>query len=207
MLLALAGEFVPFAVNVARGRGARDRAAVPAARRAARPAVRRRSPRACLDALEVEYEGEIADYDSRILTLSVLKGVFGPVDDEPVSFVNAPQLAEERGVEVREIDVGHVGDYVNLITRRAAAATSLAGTLVGQRGEPRIVMIDDHTVDVPPASHMLVVRNDDRPGMIGIVGTVLGDAGVNIADMDVGRSQRRGRRSWCSPRPRPCRPT
>ena len=59
---------------------------------------------------------------------------------------------------------------------------------MGLRAEPRLVQIDGHTVDVPPAGHLLVVNNDDRPGVIGRVGTVLGDAGVNIADMDVGRS-------------------
>jgi D-3-phosphoglycerate dehydrogenase len=60
--------------------------------------------------------------------------------------------------------------------------------LVGLRGEPRIVMVDDHLIDVPPAKHMMIVRNDDRPGVIGLVGNVLGDAGLNIADMDVGQS-------------------
>ena len=78
-------------------------------------------------------------------------------------------------------------DYVNLITLRGGGH-AIAGTLVGLKGEPRIVMVDDHTVDVPPAKHMLVVRNDDRPGMIGHVGSVLGEAGMNIADMAVGRS-------------------
>jgi D-3-phosphoglycerate dehydrogenase len=61
--------------------------------------------------------------------------------------------------------------------------------LVGRRSEQRIVMIDDHSFDVPPADHMLMVKNDDRPGVIGIVGTLLGNAGVNIADMDVGRAR------------------
>jgi len=69
-----------------------------------------------------------------------------------------------------------------------AGAHNLAGTLVGMEGEARLVTVDDHRVDVPPARHMLVVRNDDRPGMIGRVGTIVGEAGINIADMDVGRS-------------------
>jgi len=69
---------------------------------------------------------------------------------------------------------------------------SIAGTLVGRRSEPRIVMVDDHTFDVPPAHDMLVVHNDDRPGVIGLVGTLLGNAGVNIADMDVGKAQTSG---------------
>jgi D-3-phosphoglycerate dehydrogenase len=104
-----------------------------------------------------------------------------------VTFVNAPQIAKDRGVEVREVSTPLTTDYVNLITVRSEQH-SIAGTLVGLRGEPRLVMIDDHKVYVPPARHMLIVRNDDRPGMIGLVGTVLGDAGVNIADMDVGQS-------------------
>jgi D-3-phosphoglycerate dehydrogenase len=65
---------------------------------------------------------------------------------------------------------------------------NLAGTLVGLDGEARLVTVDDHRVDVPPANHMLVVRTDDRPGMIGKVGTIVGEAGVNIADMDVGQA-------------------
>ena len=69
-----------------------------------------------------------------------------------------------------------------------SAEHSLAGTLHGMRGEPRIVVVDDHVTEVPPARHMLVVRNDDRPGRIAVVSTALGDAGINIADMDVGRS-------------------
>ena len=69
---------------------------------------------------------------------------------------------------------------------------SISGTIVGRRGEQRIVMIDEHVFDVPPADHMLMVKNDDRPGVIGTVGTLLGNAGVNIADMDVGRAAEPG---------------
>jgi D-3-phosphoglycerate dehydrogenase len=90
-------------------------------------------------------------------------------------------------VEVRETSSATSVDYVNLVTVRGGDHV-LSGTLTGRRGEPRIVNVDDHTTDLPPAAHMLVVRNDDRPGMIGVVGTVLGEAGVNINDMDVGRS-------------------
>ena len=82
-------------------------------------------------------------------------------------------------------------DYVNLITI-SGGGHSMSGTLAGRRSEHRIVLIDDHTFDVPPADHMLMVTNDDRPGVIGTVGTLLGDAGVNIADMDVGRADEAG---------------
>ena len=78
-------------------------------------------------------------------------------------------------------------DYVNLVTLRGGDH-ALAGTLVGLRGEARIVMVDDHTVDVPPADHMLVVRNDDVPGRIAAVTRELGDADLNIDDMHLGRS-------------------
>src|SRR5262249_50220881 len=138
--------------------------------------------------LEIGYEGQLADADNRILTLSVLKGVFGRVSEEPVSYVNAPRLAAERGVEVRESSSPLSRDYVNLVTIRGGDH-SLGGTLVGLRGEARIVMVDDHTVDVPPADHMLVVRNDDVPGRIAAVTKELGDADLNIDDMHLGRSK------------------
>jgi len=143
-----------------------------------------------VETLELSFEGQVADYDCRILGLSVLKGMFSPVSAEPVSFVNAPQLAEERGVVVREIKTSSSLDYVNLISLRGRLGDRMvhvAGTLAGKSEQPRIVGIDDHIVDVPPSRNMLVVRNDDRPGMIGVVGMTLGRAGVNIADMTLGR--------------------
>ena len=101
--------------------------------------------------------------------------------------MNAPQLAEMYGIDVRESRSSQSVDYVNLLTLRGGDH-SISGTLVGRRAEQRIMAIDDHRFDVPPAEHMLMVKNDDRPGMIGVVGTLLGNAGVNIADMDVGRA-------------------
>jgi D-3-phosphoglycerate dehydrogenase / 2-oxoglutarate reductase len=104
-----------------------------------------------------------------------------------VSYVNAPQLAEERGVEVRETRTSTAQDFVNLMTLRGGQH-AIGGTLTGLRAEPRIVMLDDHTVEVPPADHMLVVRNDDRPGMIGTVTTMIGNRDINISDIHVGVS-------------------
>lgn len=184
--LALAGEFVPFAVNVSAAEASSTvRPFLPLAERLGElyAALAASVP----DVLEVGYEGQLADSDTRILTLSVLKGVFGRVSEEPVSYVNAPRLAEERGVEVRESSSSTSHEYINLLTIRGGAH-GIGGTLVGLKAEPRIVMVDDHSVDVPPAEHMLVVRNDDVPGMISKVTGVLGDAGVNIDDMHLGRS-------------------
>jgi D-3-phosphoglycerate dehydrogenase len=138
--------------------------------------------------LEITYEGEIADYDCRVLTLSVLKGVLAPVVDEPVSFVNAPQIAERRGIAVRETKASDARDYVNLIVVRGDQGTHVAATLFGKQQAPRIVGIDGHQVDLPPARHMLVVHNEDVPGMIGKVTSTLGASGINISDIHVGRS-------------------
>jgi D-3-phosphoglycerate dehydrogenase len=182
--LALRGEFVPYAVNVSAAEASETvRPFLPLAERLGQLTAGL-AEGAATD-LELEYQGQIGDYDTRILTLSVLKGYFGASSDQPVSYVNAPQIAKEQGIAVRETSTSTSHDYVNLITVRGGGR-SVAGTLVGLSGQPRLVMVDEHTVDVPPADHMLVIRNEDRPGVIGIVGTILGDAGVNIADMDVG---------------------
>ena len=182
--LALAGEFVPFAVNVAAAEASET----------VRPFLNVAEQLGALfaglagdlpDRVEIEYQGELAGYDTRILTLSVLKGMFSTGDDQ-VSYVNAPQMAEARGVTYTESTTSATVDWINLISI-SGGGHQIAGTLVGLRAEPRLVQIDGHSLDVPPSSHMLVVNNDDRPGVIGRVGTVLGDAGVNIADMDVAR--------------------
>jgi D-3-phosphoglycerate dehydrogenase len=186
--LALAGEFVPFAVNVSAAEASETvRHFLPLAERLGEiyTALAGVLPRT----LEIEYAGQIADSDTRILTLSVLKGAFGAVSEEPVSYVNAPRMAADRGVEVRDTSTATAHDYVNLISI-AGGGHSIGGTLVGLRGEPRIVTLDGHTIDLPPAAHMLVVRNDDRPGMIALVAGVLSGAGVNIDDMHLGRSER-----------------
>lgn len=184
--LALAGEFVPFAVNVAAAEASET----------VRPFLNVAEQLGRLFAglndgvpakVDIEYHGELAGYDTRILTLSVLKGMFGATSEEAVSYVNAPQLAADNGVEYTESATSSTVDWINLVSI-SGGNHQIAGTLVGLRGEARLVQIDGHTVDVPPSAHLLVVNNDDRPGVIGRVGTVLGDAGVNIADMDVGRS-------------------
>ncbi len=190
LVLALRGDFVPFAVNVAAAEASETvRPFLGLAERLGRlfTGLGGGAP----TTLEIAYEGALADYDCRVLTLSILRGVLGPVVEEPVTFVNAPQIAEERGLEIREIKTAGARDYVNLISVRGDTSgrpTHVAGTLYGKHDAPRIVGLDDHFVDLPPSSHMLVVRNADVPGMIGTVGSILGDAGVNITDMGVGRS-------------------
>ncbi len=193
--LALAGEFVPFAVNVNAAEANETlRPYLPLAERLGRLfASLSGSLPGSLPAdsssatLEVCCDGDIAGYDTRIVTLAALKGFFGLFSDEPVTYVNAPQLAKDAGLEVRETNCATAADFVNLITVRGGGH-EISGAIVGRRGEQRIVVIDEHVFDVPPAANMLMVKNDDRPGVIGTVGTLLGDAGINIADMDVGRA-------------------
>jgi D-3-phosphoglycerate dehydrogenase len=187
--LALAGEFVPFAVNVDAAEANETlRPFLPLAERLGRLFA---SLVGAPPVLEVCTEGDIAGYDTRILSLAAMKGFFSVSSDETVTYVNAPQLAKDRGVEVRETSSAVSADFVNLVTLRGGGR-SMSGTLVGRRSEQRIVMIDEHTFDVPPSENMLMVKNDDRPGVIGLVGTLLGNAGVNIADMDVGRANEGG---------------
>ena len=188
VLLALAGDFVPYAVNVAAGDVTDTvRGFMALAEQLGRFFVGLHD--GLPDAIDMDYQGELAGESTGILTLSVLKGIFGGSTEEPVSYVNAPQLAERRGLQVRESSTATSHDYKSLITLRSGSH-SVAGTLIsaGLRTEPRIVIVDEHMVEVPPSTHMLVVRNDDRPGVIGIVGTALGTAGVSISSMAVGPS-------------------
>ncbi|HEY5245599.1 MAG TPA: phosphoglycerate dehydrogenase [Acidimicrobiales bacterium] len=195
VLLALAGDFVPYAVNVA----ATDvseavRPFMPLAEQLGRffAGLHEGLP----DRLEIEYRGDLAGVSTGILTLSILKGLFASTTEEPVSYVNAPQLAEQRGLHVQETSTATSPNYKSLVTVRSGTH-AVAGTLTGAgaRVEPRVVMVDDYAVEVPPTPHMLVVRNDDRPGMIGVVGVVLGDAGISISSMAVGPSEEPGKGS------------
>jgi D-3-phosphoglycerate dehydrogenase len=185
--LALAGDFVPYAVNISAADANETlKPYLPLAERLGSLFASAAAPD--ITELEVIASGEIGAYDTSLLVLSAMKGFFGGRTPEQVTFVNAPQVAAALGVEVKETKIaGGGGDYVNLVTLRAGTH-SIAATLVGQRRQARIVLVDDHITDVPPSDHMLVVRNDDRPGVIGVVGTLLGNHNVNIADMDVGRA-------------------
>jgi D-3-phosphoglycerate dehydrogenase len=186
VLLALSGEFVPFATNVSATEASETvRPYVALAERLGELFARLNDG---LPAnLSVEYQGALAEYDVSMLTLSLLKGMIGAAGDEPVSFVNAPQLAKERGMTVRESKTTDAQDYVNLVVIRGDDH-AIAGTLFGLRGEPRIVMVDDHATEVPLSKHMLIVRNDDRPGRAALGLSIVGDAGINVADIHVGRS-------------------
>ncbi len=146
-----------------------------------------------LRSVEVTYAGRLADEDPRLLTRAFLKGLLSPIIDEPVNLVNASVVAEARGLRVVESRSREPEDYVSLITARVAVDDGervISGTLFG-RSEPRIVRVDGYRVDFTPAGYMLVSMHIDQPGMIGRVGTVLGEHQINIAGMHVGRSEPR----------------
>jgi D-3-phosphoglycerate dehydrogenase len=183
--LALVGDFVPWAVNVdAAEANETIRPFLPLAETLGRlyGSLHGSAP----DSFEMSCQGDIAQYDTRILGLAVLKGFFSRISEDPVSYVNAPALAKAAGITMRETSCIDTDEYVNLISLRCDDH-SISGTLAGRRREQRVVEVDNHGFDVPPAEHMLVISNDDRPGVIGTVGLLLGNAGVNIANMDVGR--------------------
>jgi D-3-phosphoglycerate dehydrogenase len=195
VLLALRGEFVPYAVNVDVGTDIPEgvRPYLRLAERLGRVVVGLAGHG--IDKLRFEYYGGLADHDTRALTLSGLKGAFSSVVHEPVTFVNAPVLAKDRGISVEESKTTHSADYVNLIEVRAEAedaTVSVAGVLVGKRDNERLVRVYGYDIDMAFEPVMTFFRYEDRPGIVGIVGTLLGEAGVNIANMQVGRQSEGG---------------
>jgi D-3-phosphoglycerate dehydrogenase / 2-oxoglutarate reductase len=194
--LALQGEFVPDAVNVQAGGVVAEevRPGLPLAEKLGR--VFTALAGGVASRLTVEVRGEIAAYDVSVLQLSALKGVFADVVEEPVTFVNAPLHAAERGVELDLVTSADSPDYRNLVTLRGTLANggevSVSGTLSGPRHLEKLTEIDGFDVDVQPIEHMAFLRYDDRPGVVGIVGRVLGDAAVNIAAMQVSRREAGG---------------
>ncbi|MDP8959117.1 MAG: phosphoglycerate dehydrogenase [Actinomycetota bacterium] len=187
---ALRGELVPSAVNVDLGREVSEevRPYLPLVEQMGRVLVG--LARGLPERLEVRAEGRLAEHPVRPLALAALKGLLASVTSAPVSYVNAPQLAESRGLRVAEHASPEARDYVALVRLSGlvgARPVSLAGTLLGRKG-PVLVEILGYEIELSPSRYLLMVRNDDVPGVIGRVGTYLGDRGVNIANMVVGRS-------------------
>jgi D-3-phosphoglycerate dehydrogenase len=193
--LALSGELVPDAVNVQGGVIAEDvRPGIPLTEKLGRIFTALAGEVA--QQLDVEVRGEITQYDVKVLELAALKGVFADVVEEPVTFVNAPLLAAERGVELGIVTSDDSPEFRNLVTVRGTLATgrevSVSGTLSGPRHVEKLTEVDGFDIDVVAAEHMVFLKYDDRPGVVGIVGRVLGDARVNIAAMQVSRREAGG---------------
>jgi D-3-phosphoglycerate dehydrogenase / 2-oxoglutarate reductase len=188
--LALSGELVPDAVNVQGGVIAEDvRPGIPLTEKLGRVFTGLAGEVA--QQVDVEVRGEITDYDVKVLELAALKGIFADIVEEQVSYVNAPLLAAERGMAVRLVVDPESPDHRNLITLRGTLAdgsqVSVSGTLVGINHRERLVEINGYDVDLEPTEHLAFLTYGDRPGMVGTVGVILGEAGINIAGMQVAR--------------------
>ncbi len=198
--LALKGEFVPYAVNISAGAEVSEivRPFLPLAERLG--TLLAGLSESGIRQVECAYLGRISEADTRVLTLGVLKGILRGVVNEPVSFVNAPTLAKERGLAVSEMRSTVSQDYVSLISLRADSdegTVTVGGTLVGKRNAERVMQVYDFDVDVAPAENMIFFTYADVPGVIGKVGTILGEHGVNIATMEVGRKSEGGSALMC----------
>ncbi|AHG02467.1 3-phosphoglycerate dehydrogenase [Halobacterium sp. DL1] len=137
-----------------------------------------------IERVGVRYEGDIAEEDLDLVTASAQKGVFEPLEWQ-VNAVNAPRVAEERGIEVTETKTRQSEDFQSLVSVTVGNSDdelTVSGTLFAG-DDPRLVRIDGYRVDAIPHGHMLAARNRDEPGVIGFIGTALGEAGVNIAGM------------------------
>ncbi|SRR5579884_1012593 len=147
-----------------------------------------------ISAVAMTYEGEVARLDTQPLTASLLAGLLHGISDQPVNLVNATVLAAERGLRISEARTELCEDFASQVLVEIVASPGtlrLGGTLFGHR-EPRITRLDRWRLDLAPSPHMLFVWNEDRPGMIGRVGTILGRHSVNIANMHVGRQDAGG---------------
>jgi D-3-phosphoglycerate dehydrogenase len=196
--LALQGEFVPDAANVQAG-GVVDedvRPLLPLAEKLGK--VFTAVAGGVAASVTVEVHGEIATHDLSVLRLATTKGLFASVVDERVTYVNAPQLAADRGVDVELIAGDEAIDSHNVVTIRGALpdgrSVSVAGTVTvaGAREVRRLTEVDGFDLELAPEGVLLFFRYLDRPGVVGAIGTILGENGVNIAAMQVARREAGG---------------
>jgi D-3-phosphoglycerate dehydrogenase len=144
----------------------------------------------------LEYSGEVGALKLEPITLAALKGLLTPILEENVNYVNAPLIARDRGIGVKVSTSSGATEYTSLITIRVkgcgADDLSVSGTL-NSRKEPRIVQVGAFPMEAVPEGDMLVLMNNDKPGVIGGIGTLLGANGINIARMQFGRESAGGR--------------
>ena len=144
--------------------------------------------------IQVEYTGELADTETRLLTTAVLKGALNPILQDSVNFVNAPEVAKTRHIAVKEIkshDSGYFLDAVTVRIKTAKGEHSVVGMLFN-KNEAKIVQIDEYRVDFTPEGYLLLAPHVDQPNMIGQISTILGQARINITGMQVGRMTQAG---------------
>ncbi len=144
-----------------------------------------------IEEIIIEYKGAVAEIFLEPVTIAALKGIMSPILLETVNFVNAPVIAKERGIEVKELTTEDAGDYHSMIVIRIKAGSKesmVAGVLHGKK-EPRIIELNNFSVEIVPEGDMLVISNRDKPGVIGNIGSLLGKHKINIARMQFGREK------------------
>ncbi len=194
--LALGGDLVPDAVNVAGG--VIDPFVRPGIALVEKlgQVFAELSGKEALSSLEVEVRGELAGYDVSVYRLAALKGYFTNIVSERVSYVNAQPLAEQRGIEVSLTTAAESKDYRNTTTLKGILAdgsvVTVAGTLSGTKMVEKIVGLNDYEIEVPIAQHHVVMVYQDRPGIVAVYGKAFGEADINIANMQIARSEQGG---------------
>jgi D-3-phosphoglycerate dehydrogenase len=193
--LALAGELVPDAVNVAGGIiDPAVRPGIPLMEKLGR--IFTALTHDSLTQIEVEVAGEISSLDVKALELAALKGVFTDIVSDQVSYVNAPVLAEQRGIATRLTTTPESEEYRNVLRIRGALSDgsqiSVAGTLTGPKQIEKLVGVNGYDLEIPISEHLLVLLYTDRPGVIGALGRLLGEKDINIAGMQVARNKEGG---------------
>lgn len=193
--LALAGELVPDAVNIAGG-------AISEYVKPGLPLTEKLGQifaglaEGPITAFDIEVLGELSEHNVEVLRLAALKGLFTQVVSDPVSYVNAPLIAEQRGVEVRFSTDPTSESFRSVITLRGTTADghqiSVSGTLTGPKQIEKIVGINGYDLELPVSEHLVVFSYEDRPGIVAKYGGLLGDAGVNIAGLQIARNEKTG---------------
>ncbi len=148
-----------------------------------------------IENVTLEYSGEVVELEVAPITAAALKGLLSPILEEEINFVNAPIIAKERGVKVIESKSSKDEGYTNLVTlkvKRAQKENLVAGTLFS-KNDPRIVRVDNFRLEAIPKGHTLLLYSYDRPGVIGNIGTTLGNYEINIARMEFGREKKEGK--------------
>jgi D-3-phosphoglycerate dehydrogenase len=194
--LALAGDLVPDAVNVAGGViDSSVKPGIPLAEKLGQLVAG--LAHTSIVSVEFEARGEIAAHDVTVLKLAALKGLFQTMVTEQVSYVNAPLMAEQRGVEVRLVQDTVSDEYRNVTTLKAVlsdgSVVSAGGTVIGPKHHQKIVSINGYDVELAIAEHMVVMIYQDRPGIVAVYGKAFAEAGINIAAMTIARQQKGGK--------------
>jgi len=142
-----------------------------------------------IEKLDVTYCGELAEMQFDILTRTMLQAILNPILTEPVNLINAPTIAKKRGIMVTEARRSESDGYRSIIIATAASDKGEFSVEATHIKEPTIIGINGYRVDVKPEGTMIIARYRDLPGTIGAIGTKLGQHGINIATMQVGRKE------------------